>query len=98
MLWKLLTWIDLKSKLWLIGVILATVLSFLIVGTVTVTSVIYVSLVVILSVSLYYEWVMVKQLAKEPEKLKSKWTLLMLIPGLVSLGIIIYFFRLIYNA
>lgn len=98
MLRKLLTWIDLKSKLWLIGVILATMLSFLIVGTVTVTAVIYVSLVVILSVSLYYEWVMVKQLAKEPEKMKSKWTLLMLIPGLVSLGIIIYFFRLIFIA
>lgn len=98
MLWKLPTWIDLKSKLWLIGVILATILSFLIIGTVTVTAVIYVSLVVILSVSLYYEWVMVKQIAKEPEKLKSKWTLLMLIPGLVSLGIIIYFFRLIFIA
>lgn len=98
MIWKLLSWIDLKSKLWLIGVVLVTLLTFLVIGTVTASAVIYVSLVVVLTISLYYEWVMVKQITKDPEKLKSKWTLLMLIPGLVSLGIIIYFFRLIFIA
>lgn len=98
MIWKLLSWIDLKSKLWLIGVVLVTLLTFLVIGTVTASAVIYVSLVVVLTISLYYEWVMVKQITKDPEKMKSKWTLLMLIPGLVSLGIIIYFFRLIFIA